>query len=612
MAKVRIIALSSQKNEVVDFIHRMGLVDIRKSDLPLKDDSSGAAEQEINELLLRVSGALKILPKGAVRSQRHIPLSTLSRKVGDLAAIDAIYSLNEERAALLEEKREAKAALKILEYFEGTGIDFSSLKSDHLLFRAFLASTADALKVQKLLGSSRAGNECILNQLPNGRSLVFVAYAKDLRINDITVGIPLSELDLRSHYLDNTVTSSKARIIDKLAKLKGRLEEISSELSSLSSAHYSDLVNYQEMLEIEHERSAVQSLFKRTNDTFIIYGWVPESALEGFGQKLESFTNHLSYLEVIETEELPPTLVRRPAFLKPFDYLVEFFSLPRSDEIDPTWIFIISFPIFYGLMISDVGYGLSSLLFSLFLIRISDRESLIYNVAKVWQISSISAIVFGFLSNEYFGFQLNHYFTTFSGFDWTTHVNSIILLTLVFGISQVSLGLLFGFINNYNKRHFKMAASKLTSVALILSGVVAVGGMLFHAFSPSLTAAASAAAVIFLIATVALSGSEAAELTNLMTHPLSYTRLLGFGFASIIISKLIDMAFTPQLGHGIVAFAAVSVIFIVLQFLNMVLGIFEGLVQGVRLNFIEFFSKFYTGNGVKFRPFSYRRKYSAD
>jgi Archaeal/vacuolar-type H+-ATPase subunit I len=75
---------------------------------------------------------------------------------------------------------------------------------------------------------------------------------------------------------------------------------------------------------------------------------------------------------------------------------------------------------------------------------------------------------------------------------------------------------------------------------------------------------------------------------------------------------LIDQAFTPNLGMGIPLFIVYIIIFILLHFFNMVLGIFEGMVQGVRLNFVEFFSKFYTGGGIRFRPFSYKRVYTKE
>ncbi|MDE1856084.1 MAG: hypothetical protein KGH49_02505, partial [Candidatus Micrarchaeota archaeon] len=331
-----------------------------------------------------------------------------------------------------------------------------------------------------------------------------------------------------------------------------------------------------------------------------------------FSSNVNRFTKGRFEIERLRDKELAPTLTKRPKFLEPFDYLVEFLSVPRSDEIDPTWIFIISFPIFYGLMISDVGYGLASFLLSTWIVRLrksAPPEDILKNAGKIWQLNSIAAAIFGFLSNQYFGFQLNQYFTTFVGFDWVKDATSILLLTIVFGLIQVTLGFIFSFINNWNKGHKKAAVSKITSIITTFLGIVAVYGFFTGA---SYMLPFGIVMFVFLIITAVLSGIEASEITNLMTHPLSYARILGFGLASIIIAMLIDNAFTPNFHSGIVGFIVLLVIFVLLHFVNMILGIFEGLIQGVRLNFVEFFSKFYTGGGVKYRPFSYKRNYTKE
>jgi V/A-type H+-transporting ATPase subunit I len=264
-------------------------------------------------------------------------------------------------------------------------------------------------------------------------------------------------------------------------------------------------------------------------------------------------------------------------------------------------------------MVCDVGYGIISLLFATLITRLlPDREELMFNVGRIWQISSLSVIFFGFLSNQYLGYPLNQYFTTFTGFDWLKDSTTILAATVLFGIVQVILGLFFAFVNNYHHGHKKHAISKITSIIVIIAGTLAISGFLFHAVDSTVTSISTILLLISLVITVVLSGSEAVEVVSLMSHPLSYARIMGFGLASVILALLIDRGFTPSLAGGIIGFIPVLLVFILLHFLNMVLGIFEGLVQSVRLNFVEFFSKFYTGGGIKFKPFTYRRRYTKE
>lgn len=254
-----------------------------------------------------------------------------------------------------------------------------------------------------------------------------------------------------------------------------------------------------------------------------------------------------------------------------------------------------------------------SLLLATYLLKISDPDGLLHNAAKVWQLGAIPAIIFGVLTNQYFGLPLNNYFLHgFALFNWTHDITTLIVATIFFGLAQVILGLIFSFVNNYRRHHIGAALSKITAIVAVIAGTIAVAGGLFAVFSSTISIAAAVVAVASLVTTAVLSSHEATEVLSLITHPLSYTRILGFGLASVIIASLIDTAFTPSLASGIPIFILYAIIFVVLHMFNMILTIFEGMVQSVRLNFVEFFSKFYIGRGIEYRPYSYKRRYTKE
>ncbi|MEM3850956.1 MAG: V-type ATPase 116kDa subunit family protein [Candidatus Micrarchaeaceae archaeon] len=620
MQKVRIIGLQSDKQAIIKELHRLGVLEIRKGGLQVMDDAPAESLNEISEMLIKVGGALQIIERKKKRSEAwkrpahleaHEEVAALLARLRGYDVIDRIYKLNDTRRELGDEIAALRNAAHVARLFEGTGIDFGALRSGVLSFRAFEAERKEAEKAADLISKSKIRAEVIIGSGKKNIGML-VAYEKSSSIEEAIKEAKLREIDLGAKYLD-AKPETVLKNVERLEKeYSVRLKRINDEIAGISIRHYNELASIKEMLEIEAARAGISSSFKRTESTFVVEGWLPKRSMASLEEGIKRAAKGRYYIEEVKADELAPTLMSRPGFLKPFDYMMEFYSVPRSDEIDPTWVFIIFFPIFYGLMVSDVGYGLASLLFVTWIAKITNPEGLVHNAAKIWQLTSLSAIVFGFLSNQYFGFQLNQYFINFAGFSWLKDATVIIGISILFGIVQVCLGLFFGFVNDYNHNKKKLAVSKLTGIATIAFGTVAVASGFFGLLSASLAVPTAIIAVIALGATGALSGIEASELTNLITHPLSYARLMGFGLGSVIIAMLIDMAFTPTFAHGILVFFALLIVFIMLHFLNMILAIFEGIVQGIRLNFVEFFSKFYMGGGIKFRPFSYKRFYTKE
>ncbi len=612
MQKVRIVSLESDKQAVIAALHAIGAIDLRKSKLEISDDRPAPYSTDVSDALIKVTSALQLLVKGEVRSEKHVPVESLVAQVKGMGVLNRIYGLGEERKSLQEDQKALEYAVHIASSFPDVKIDFGRLRSDYLAYRAFETDSKGAKIFARRAEGSGYQLEVNMSRAQKGAFLVLVAYDRSKGIEELYKGIKANELDLGAKYIDGRASDilKKARI--KRAENARRLAEIADEIKRISARNYSRLANIKEMLEIELDRAEASSMFKRTDRTFVVEGWVQKKDIRTLEDRLGALTDSRVHFEELEGDELAPTQTNRPGFLKPFDYLVGFYSVQRSDEIDPTWIFILSFPIFYGLMVTDVGYGLVSLLLASFITKKTNPDGLMYNAARLWQLNSVAAIAFGLLSNQWFGFQLNSYLGLPQVFDWLKNTPMLIAITVIFGIIQVVLGLALGIINSYHHGHKKLAVARFTSILVVIFGTIAVAGFFFSAFGAQTSNISAGIAAVSALLTLVLSGSEATEIVNLVTHPLSYARLMGFGLGSVIIAFLIDMAFTPNLNGGIIVFVVYAIIFILLHLINMVLAIFEGLVQGVRLNFVEFFSKFYFGNGIPFKPFSYKRVYTKE
>ena len=611
MQKIRVLALESDKQSLVSALHKLGVVEFRKVNIDLQDSGSDPAATTVSEKLIRINGILQILGKPSLKEGGRIKIHEPVAEAERIEFVDKVFALEDERRGISEDMQALAYAEMIGNDFSGIDIDFGRLYSSRLSFKAYRADKKIANEFRNAIGST--GAEIVEKELGKNSYLFFVALEKkrEEKIAESLEKLEVEEIDLKAKYIEGT----PSQLLTKISELKGRrvkrLNEIKDEFENFRKEYFR-LLAIKEALEIELARFESDSMFKKTEKTIVMEGWAPKKRMHEIKHTIDKATSGRYHLEEIESNELAPSLVVRPSFLKPFDYLMEFMSVPRSDEIDPTWIFIISFPIFYGLMISDVGYGIASFLFATWITTRTNPEGLVYNTAKIWRMCSVSAIFFGILSNQYLGFSLGGIFASVQIFDWIKNATSLIAVTILFGVVQVILGLVFGFINSIHHNEKKLAISKVSSITMIIFGTLAVGGAFFSLVPGPIAMVSAAVAVLSFVITLAFAGHEAAEITNLLTHPLSYSRIMGFGLGSIIIGLLIDKGFAPSLSNGIPLFILYSVIFILLHFANMIMGMFEGAVQGVRLNFVEFFTKFYKGGGTKFRPFAYKRVYTEE
>ncbi|MDE1871156.1 MAG: hypothetical protein KGI06_02860 [Candidatus Micrarchaeota archaeon] len=616
MQKVRLICLEADRKEVISALHRAGIIDLRKSKLELSDDISEHLA-ELSDMEIRLAGAMAILKrprkakKAGFRQERHLSADELVSRISGMKVIGRIYDLSEERKKKSQSVKQLEMSEGVARQISGIDIDLGSLRSSSLGFRVYSYESRKELeRLKDDISNSKMSAEVIESSV-KGQQSMLIAYENSIDMDDMARRYKLKPLDISLPHIKGMPKDALSAIAKEKSADEKRMLEIDRELEGIYTSDYARLAALMEMLKIEASKADVRRIFKKTERSIVIEGWVPKAKIGDLTGILSKATGGRYHMDEFEDDELAPTLMNRPKILQPFDYMINFISVPRSDELDPAIPFIISFPIFYGFMISDVGYGILSFLFANYITRITDPDGLVYNTAKIWQLSSLSAIVFGFLSNQYFGLQLNQYFIAFNGFDWFKDITVLIVVAVIFGIVQVAIGLLFGFVNKY-KHHRKVAFGRLASFFLIISGTVAIAGGLFNAFGSEITLVAAGIAIASLIATMVLSGTEAAEVTNLISHPLSYARLMGFGLASVVLAFLIDKAFTPNIAMGIPVFILYFIIFMILHFMNMIVSMFEGAVQGARLNFVEFFTKFYNGGGIKFSPFSSRRVYTKE
>jgi V/A-type H+/Na+-transporting ATPase subunit I len=359
----------------------------------------------------------------------------------------------------------------------------------------------------------------------------------------------------------------------------------------------------------------------------IIKGFVPQEKFHALTRKIESDLkgNALILQNQIAPADDPPTKFRNNRFVKPFEEITRLYGLPHYNEIDPTPIIAISFPILFGLMFGDIGHGLILLMGGLALGFLIKKQSAIKNMCWILAACGVGAIFAGVLFGEFFGKQI-FLPLWFSPFD---NVLTFLIFSLFVGVVQITSGLvieLFDFVLNRN-----VVDAVLTSIPKILFYVgavylVAVYKLNFGAWfrGPILLALIPFLFLVFgrpivlRVSTFSWNSIEVPRekvslaerffessdlVARLLSNTMSYTRILALLMAHWALI-LVTYVVAGLIGSSSVLASVLGYVVIIGG--NIFVIALEGLIVFIhvlRLHFYEWFSKFYKGNGTQFSPF---------
>jgi V/A-type H+-transporting ATPase subunit I len=341
--------------------------------------------------------------------------------------------------------------------------------------------------------------------------------------------------------------------------------------------------------------------FGQTQHITIIRGYAPSRRVPEIERSLHE--NNLLALVEREPADDAPTLLRNPPVVRDFEELLSLYALPNYREIDPTSVMAITFPVFFGFMLGDIGYGLIALLVAAALYR---RMPKLRHLSVIFILSAVSTVIFGVLFGEMFGESI--------GIPPLLHrtgdVGALFALAIAMGILHIALGLVFGAINE--ARHgTRQAVGKLAWLCLLCGGLLAVRGYglldsvaLFWslpATSPGLGVIMGTAGIAGIL--VAERAKGLLEIPMLLSNIISYVRLVALGLASVAIAFVVNDLARGLFLQGTLGIVAGVALLLVGHALNLAIGLLGAFLHALRLHYVEFYTKFYEGGGQAYHPF---------
>ncbi|MEM4331514.1 MAG: V-type ATPase 116kDa subunit family protein, partial [Candidatus Anstonellales archaeon] len=385
------------------------------------------------------------------------------------------------------------------------------------------------------------------------------------------------------------------------------IEMLNNEKEKIKDLYYSLL--------LEKDRAEISRFFSGTKSIYIIEGWVPHNDYEALKNDiLSKFENNVLIEEISDMEhghsDFPPTLIKSPKTIKNYELAYSFSSLPRGDEFNAAFFYFLTFPIFYGMIIGDVGYSLISIIIALLIKNLFKSSKMLNNICNIWLFSSLAGIAWGLIFDEWFG--SSHVFwleklksyglikeanAYYQGLSRLHNFNDLLFLCIILGTSHVMLGYLLSIINAYmhkDKKH--MLAS--TGWFLGFSSIITY----------ALTSNVLMSALIFVSGVVLVLLNEGLfglmELPSFFSVPASYLRIAAIGIAGVIIAEIINTGLPSELN---LINIFILLILLLLHIFNAFIAMFESTIQAGRLQILEFGLRFNKGGGYEYKPFMLKR-----
>jgi V/A-type H+-transporting ATPase subunit I len=635
MTKVRILGCRRDVTRLVEELHRLGLVeiaDVRHSESV--DELAGEPARTIRreQLQLVASQVTTLLGTDmpgpvAERSRREPPLdhaldlgrirSELDRVTPRVEALDRrLDALRDEAVSLPGYIEPLRRLLPLVP--ELADLDDERLRLLRLDTAALVLNTDDGEILEtlrdELAEELGACFELVWTRIQDGAigCLVVYPHDHDSAVRGLLGAAQVRQAALPEAFQRVSLRAAVEAMERRFAALPGIVEATHDERAALLRPHVDWLTGLRSAIADELERLDALKRLGATRRAFVAVCWIPRGDVARLRREIASRLGANVLVEDLGSsprDPEAPLLMRNVRLVRPFEPLARFLELPRPGSVDPTLLLAIFFPLMFGAMVGDVGYGIALLTLA-FLVRRSSaaRTPVVAGMVRILQIGAVWAIIFGVLFGELFGDLGKRVIGDWALWRYRPAADALeplLLFAVAIGAAHVVLGLGMGAWQAVRFREHRELVGKIGSL-LVLAGLFGVAAGAQDRLPAGAATPSVGAVVVGLVLVMSPHG-----LLGLVTGPLgllgtlgnvlSYLRLAAVGLASAHLAGVAnELGTVGPIWMGVLVAAFFHA-------LNLALAVFSPTIQGLRLHYVEFFGTFLVGGGRAFSAFGHAR-----
>ncbi len=425
--------------------------------------------------------------------------------------------------------------------------------------------------------------------------------------------------------LTSTAADSISQLEAELSQLNERKTELENELHAISNENYEKVRKLIDILSNKRKLSAVRSSLITTGSSFMLEGWLPEDRECDVAGLLDKYTCYYETAEPADEEE-PPIKLKNHAVLEPFEAITEMYSLPSYRGIDPTFMVAPFYFLLFGMMLSDAGYGIVMTIACFLGLKFLSLGKGLRGMLKMFMFCGISTTFWGFMFGTFFGDVVGVVSSTYFGSDlalkplWFDPVSdpiTMLIVSFVAGFLHILAGLgLKGYMmikrGHWLDALFDVGFWMILLIGLpllILGGAFTVIGAVFAIGGAVGLIATQGRSEQNIFKKIASGVMSLYDVINYLADVLSYSRILALGLSTGVIGSVFNKLGSLG-GSGFISVIIFVIVFILGHVLNFALCALGSYVHASRLQFIEFFGKFYEAGGRKFNALGVEGKYT--